>query len=466
MLELNKKEKGNVNYIIVILVLYSIISLGVTFYLISARNSKNDISNSIRIEESKTDEKIPDYSKIKRVSLIDKYYKNNIKIEDKDEYSGGIINYSNDTPRYKVSIRYPKISGLKNEKVEEKINTEIKNYIENLKDNSEMTDSKIENIYISADVMANFSDVLSISFYKVNFLKDNNIDSKYLGLNFRLDTGEILEFEDLFTEDASMKSIISQSAYKYLAFEYATKDEEFDMFKDMNEFDYSKVENNVYRLMNEYNQNPNIEFYFNESKIYVYIQEKIIPIDMIDFYKYINIYNLVESHKSLYSDGNREKINYIFGMALFENYEYFDKISNNIFLGVYNGYKDAEGGTYNETYTEYMKNYNEYKDKIIDAIKDYERENEKASIYNINYIDVNDEELLRIVAEKIEVDDLDEQIDEVYAKASRGNGRDGIDSISFYELHNEYKVYNIQINEDISGKLDITQEEIVSDEDV
>ena len=466
MLELNKKENGNVNYIILILVLYGIISIGVTFYLISVKNNKNDILSDVEIEENQTNEINYDYSKIKRVSLTDKYYINNIKIENKDEYSGGIINYNGDTPQYKVSIRYPEISGLKNKKIEEKINTEIKNYVEELKDNSEMIDPEIENIYISADIMANFSNVLSISFYKVNFLKDNNIDSRYLGLNFRLDTGEILEFKDLFTEDASMKSIISQSAYKYLAFEYATEAEEFDMFKDMNEFDYSKVENNVYKLMNAYNQNPDIEFYFNESKIYVYIQEKIISIDMINFDRYINIYNLVEPRESLYSDGNRKKVNYIFGMAIFENYEYFDKISNNIFLGIYNGYKDAENTTYNETYTEYMKNYNEYKDKIIDAIKDYEMENEKSSIYNIDYIDVNDEaeyKQLRVFAEKIEVDDLDKEIDEVYAKGSRGNA---MDLISFYELHNEYRVYNVQINEDINGELNVTQEEILSDEDV
>lgn len=470
MLELNKKEKGNVNYAILILVLYSILALGVTFYLISVKNNKKDISSNIKIEENITNEnkKTPDYSKIKRVSLTDKYYINNLKIENKSEYAGDIVNYSNGTPQYKVSINYPEISGLKDIKVQEKINNDIKNKIEELKDNLEIKDSEINNIYISADVMGNFSDVLSISFYKANFLENNDVKSKHTGLSFRLDTGEKLEFEDLFTEDASLKSIMSQSAYKKLAYEYATEAEGFDMFRDMNEFDYSELENRVYKFMNLYNQNPDIEFYFSETSIYAYFQDKLITIDMIDFDKYINIYNLVNSNKSLYTNQNKEKINYIFGTAIFEKYEYFDKISDNVFLGIFNDYKNPNDETYNELYTEYMKTYNQYKDKIIDAIKDYEKENEKSVIYDISYlyIDKYNDNLLSISADKIEIDDLDSQVDEVYAKASRKSTLDGSGAISFYELHDEYKTYNVKISEDENGILDISQEEIVSSDDV
>lgn len=468
MLELNKKEKGNVNFIILMLVLYSIVALGITFYLISIKNDKKDLQSSKKIENNQESFKgtSPDYSKIERISLTDKYYINNIKIENKQEYSGDIVGYNEDTPLYKVSINYPEISGLNDKKIEQKINTEIKNQIKNLRNNDEFTEKEIDSTYISADVMGNFADVLSISIYKSNFLKNNDVTFKYIGLNFRLDTGEKLDFKDLFTEDASIKNIVSQSAYKSLAIQYVSKQEDFDMYRNMEEIDYSEVENKVYKFMNRYNQNSEFEYYFNESLIYVYQKNDFITIDMVDFYKYINIYNLVKTNRSLYNSGNKEKINYIFGIPLFENYEYFDKISNNIFLSIYNGYKNYNDETYNEMYTEYMKNYNKYKDKIVSSIKDYETGNENATIYNINYIDVDKEEensLLRIHAEKIEVEDL-EEIEEIYSKASRSK-TDG-ETISFYGLHEEYKVYNVQISEDISGELDINQEEIVSQEDV
>ena len=179
MLELNKKEKGNINFIILVLVLYSIIALGVTFYLISIKNNKKDLSVNIKQEDIKENIKETlDYSKIERISLTDKYYINNIKIENKEEYAGDIISYSEDIPQYKVSITYPEISGLSNKKIEEKINTEIKNQIEILKDNAEILDSEINNMYISGDVMANFADVLSISIYKSNFLKNNDVTFK------------------------------------------------------------------------------------------------------------------------------------------------------------------------------------------------------------------------------------------------------------------------------------------------
>ena len=466
MLELNKKEKGNINFIILVLVLYSIIALGVTFYLISIKNNKKDLSVNIKQEDIKENIKETlDYSKIERISLTDKYYINNIKIENKEEYAGDIISYSEDIPQYKVSITYPEISGLSNKKIEEKINTEIKNQIEILKDNAEILDSEINNMYISGDVMANFADVLSISIYKSNFLKNNDVTFKYIGLNFRLDTGEKLEFKDLFTEDASVKSIIARAAYKSLAFQYAVEQEDFDMYRNMDEFDYSEVENCVYKFMNSYNQNSHIEYYFNEALIYLYQNDSFITVDMIDFYEYINIYNIVKQNRSLYSNGNKEKINYVFGMPLFENYEYFDKISDNIFLSIYNGYKSSEDTTYNEMYTEYIKNYDKYKNRIVSSIKDYERENKNAVIYNIKYIDVNSEEnhLLRAVAEKIEIDDLDKNLDEIYAKASRGDGMDGI---SFYNLNEEYKTYNVSINEKETGELEIIEESIVSYSDI
>ncbi len=115
-----------------------------------------------------------------------------------------------------------------------------------------------------------------------------------------------------------------------------------------------------------------------------------------------------------------------------------------------------------------MKTYNQYKDKIIDVIKDYEKENEKSVIYDISYlyIDKYNDNLLSISADKIEIDDLDSQVDEVYAKASRKSTLDGSGAISFYELHDEYKTYNVKISEDENGILDISQEEIVSSDDV
>ena len=116
-------------------------------------------------------------------------------------------------------VTFPEISGLKNKQIQNKINSEIENVLDELINKNEINDKQIESIFISANVDGNFSDVISVSIYKTIYFSEEKYEFTENGVSFRLDTGEKIKFSDLFTEDASIKNIISQSAYDNFSFE-------------------------------------------------------------------------------------------------------------------------------------------------------------------------------------------------------------------------------------------------------
>lgn len=468
MSESNKKKR-KINSIVLFLFIYAIIAICVTFYLIYEKNDgkiDNQVLSGV-INKNEEDEKF-DYNNIQRINLTDKYYVNNIKIEVKEKNLGEIVTESNsytNMPRYKVEMRFPKISGLMDEKVQNQINSDIEKKIDNFIKKEELNNENIDTINISADINGNFSDVLSVGIYKTTFFKNEEYESEYIGANFRLDTGEEIKFSDLFTEDASIKNIIAQSAYNNLGFEYGVySNENIDSLEgNMDKIDYSKVENDVYRLVSKYNRNPEIEFYFTYNTILAMIDSKsMVSIKMNDFYEYMNIYNLVFTKESLYTEGDNEKVNYVFGAPIFEGYRYFDKISDKTFLGIYNAsaaYIDEN--IYDESYEETEKVIKKYTDKIIDGIKEKEENNPKAQIYNITFLHITEDGTLNATAEKVEVDkkELDGKIEEVFSKASRQTAGEAI--IYLLGLYEEYDVYNVEITEK-NGKLEFKQTDMNS----
>ena len=447
MSESNKKKS---NKIWLFLLIYTVLAVCVTFYLIN-RNSNNKSLELGEKEEIENHENNIDFSNIQRIKLTDKYYKNNIEIKEKYKYLGDIIGYDEyeNKPRYKVMVTFPEISGLKNKQIQNKINTEIENVLDELINKNEINDKQIESIFISANVDGNFSDVISVSIYKTIYFSEEKYEFTENGVSFRLDTGEKIKFSDLFTEDASIKNIISQSAYDNFSFEYGIYNNTDTLEGNMDDIDYSKMENDVYKIVYNYNKNPEIDFYFSYNSIIAIINNKMITIEMSKFYEYIDIYNLVFTKESLYENGDKEKINYVFGMPVFEGYQHFEKIDNNTFLGIYNpslSYIENDE-IYDEQYEETRKVIEKYKDKLISEIKTKEKNNKKAQIYNIHYIYTDENNNLTASGEKIEVDskEFDEKIDEVYARASREKSGEAI--VYFGGLYDEYDVYNIEISE-------------------
>lgn len=469
MSELNKKSYNKLLKFVVIYVFLIIIVTMLAMFLYSKYNIEIDLSKYLgksglvenEIDEGKVVSEINtteseilenkiakeenyDYSNIKRTTYLDKYYLNNLKKEDKKIKLEDIDKYkSKKIPKNKVSIEYFEINGLKNKDIENKINKEIEDRVKEIILDEEIYDKNIKHIRISASLEyhgnenVGFADLLSISLQKnieyINSEKEYDFDYKYYGnLNFRLDTGEKLKLEDLFTKDASIKNILAQSIYNQLAFEYGLNPETGD--GNFDDVDYGKIENDVFNIINEFNSQKEKIFTFGITYINIIVDDIMYSISTADYKDYINLYNIVNTEESLYENGNNEKVNYAFGEPYPSSFEYFGKISDNIYLSVFNVNK-IYGNFFEQPYFGSESCY-EYTDKLINNIdeiiyairNDDKNDDNKGYIYNISYY--NNKNDMRLIenfegtvfeAQKLEIDleNFDENAQMAYSTNCR-----------------------------------------------
>ena len=181
MFQLSKK-----NIIIILLIWIVLIVLTILLALYSNKNiDYNPKENDITV----------DYKGINYYSL---YNENDLiinKIEDKKVVNGKTVYYT-----------YIKIEGLKNKDIENKINEEIYDYI--------MTSLENGRSYVYTQVEANFSNILSVLFYTQD---DSYERFRYDAYNYDLTTGNEIKFEDLFTNNANISSILYGGFYDRLS---------------------------------------------------------------------------------------------------------------------------------------------------------------------------------------------------------------------------------------------------------
>ncbi|MGN1298518.1 MAG: hypothetical protein ACI4UE_00825 [Candidatus Scatovivens sp.] len=148
---------------------------------------------------------------------------------------------------------------------------------------------------------------------EVNEYGYNEWKNEYKGLNYNLTTGEYLEFEDLFTNTASIKNIVSQSSYTSLASKYL--DEEYintnTLETDMDTVKNPNLEEETFRIVNNYISGKKFEFYFSSNYIYLIDDENVIEIKMADFYEDIAIYNRFLSKTEIFENKSTKEL-YVF----------------------------------------------------------------------------------------------------------------------------------------------------------
>lgn len=450
-------------------------------YTNKEENEKEIVSNKIETQEIVQSNVVQDNTiqEVKKLVLTDKYYINNIEFTDQKIVKGNIIDYDYEgNPNYKLTATYVQISGLKDKNIEEKINREIREKTESLIVDEEIYDDSITNINIFVNnVFANFNDVISVCGHKsVQYCDPNNTEYYYKdtssSLNFRLDTGELLELEDIFTKNASIKNLLSQAYYRNLAFEYGL---DMDIGSgDLSEIDYGKIENEVFNYVSKFNTQGEDDFYFNYNMVSVIIDGKYCSIDLQECPEYVAIYNLVNAEESLYENGNLEKNNYVLGPDYFANLEYFGKVGENNFLSIYNYYRqDGELSDYDKDDYPY-----EYTNTLIDNIeeikkaieKDSKKEDGKAYIYHIEYYNIEDETNV-FSGEKIEVDfeNFEENIEKIYAMGARqpmgGEFILSLFNITEDKNYEGNRVFSIMIKDnDNDGSLDVGQKLVTPDD--
>lgn len=280
---------------------------------------KNELQNTLQDEVVVSKKNNHETTK-----LTDKAKLNGIVEEREKEVYGDAIDYFeyNNEYVYKLEVNYIQISGLKDRNVQATINQAIKDKVDELKEKlmPEIDNKDVERISISAILYGNFSDVISVSieeFIHYDYNDENYENDEYnensYGLNFSLETGELIAFKDLFWEDSPIKTILSQSIYKDFAWDYAFEQDEYEWDWNMDNTDYSIIESKVYNFMYKYNKNPNLDFWFTTSSIVIpYEKSNTISIDMADFYKYIAIYKKYKSNKNLYEENTNQKEFYVF----------------------------------------------------------------------------------------------------------------------------------------------------------
>ena len=143
------------------------------------------------------------------------------KLTLSDSYSNNGLTYRTVKDEGRdIDVEYIQISGLKDDSVQENINSQIRERINKILDSNNFKKNSDGTAYVKTTVEANFSDVLSVKMY-VQFRDDYY---KSYGLNFRLSNGEKIKLDNLFTYDAPKKNIISTAAYRAFALNYYTNE--------------------------------------------------------------------------------------------------------------------------------------------------------------------------------------------------------------------------------------------------
>lgn len=267
---------------IIFVAIFSVICLIITTVLI--------LYNNIEIEQKFNEVFSHDNIGVENVSGINlkgTYNQNDLIIQEKKQ------------TKEKVEIRYFQIEGLKNKKVQNKINKEIEQIALNCYQDEIQNMNEVINVSVSMWQASSFANTISFELTYTAKIDDDD-DGWYQGfkgLNYDLTSGKKIEFEDIFTSDAPIEDILRCVSY----YEFLKPRAENNLSGKLIISDYGDIENEIALINNLYRKGKITEFYFTPSDIYFYYEkDKILNIKMEEYAKYIAIYNKFLSDKSIF----------------------------------------------------------------------------------------------------------------------------------------------------------------------
>lgn len=313
--------------LIILVVTFAIISFSVTAILINRKNNimiqegqSNDVSGNLNQgdtnQNNNVENDVNESPKEKTIDLNGLYDENDLKIEEVTE----------------GNVTFPRINGLKNKEIEEKVNNDMKTRV--MKKVKEISDKNANESMLSTSftVNSNFANVISISQF-VYYAKENIIyKSENISLNYELVNGERLMFEDLFVKGTDLHSIVRRCFYRTIN-ETLLANEEFhglhydsesnewkatywdwEKGEDVNsEYIPKLTEYEINKMIKKFFNNNSGEFYFTPTKVYI-------PVDVVDYYMYsvivfediadkVTIYDKYLTKESLYETSGIGKKN-------------------------------------------------------------------------------------------------------------------------------------------------------------
>lgn len=386
-------SKNTKIFLIIFSALLLLITIGAILY---KKFNTGSNSSQIIIESA---QKIPDLNS----SDVTAQNSNSKKLTLSDNYSNNGLTYRTVRDEGKdIDVEYIQISGLKDDSVQESINSQIRERINKILDSNNFKKNSDGTAYVKTSVEANFSDVLSVKIFvqfRENFYKS-------YGLNFRLSNGEKIKLDNLFTYDAPKKNIISTSAYRAFALNYYTNE------GISNDF-YTNIEDDVIRFMEMYNDGEITEFSFTPLTIDLYKDGSTVSIDMTKYYQYIAIYTDFVSNGNLYKSNEDVATKLpVFIKRPQSLIDLYDKVSDTCTVDVII-YGDEDFSSKEKMVIE---NYRKDLERRISTFKT------QKGIYYANYVKVskskeNDENILVFSEEEsIAKSDENKFQDEIYSK--------------------------------------------------
>ena len=386
-------SKNTKIFLIIFSALLLLITIGAILY---KKFNTGSNSSQIIIESA---QKIPDLNS----SDVTAQNSNSKKLTLSDNYSNNGLTYRTVRDEGKdIDVEYIQISGLKDDSVQESINSQIRERINKILDSNNFKKNSDGTAYVKTSIEANFSDVLSVKIFvqfRENFYKS-------YGLNFRLSNGEKIKLDNLFTYDAPKKNIISTSAYRAFALNYYTNE------GISNDF-YTNIEDDVIRFMEMYNDGEITEFSFTPLTIDLYKDGSTVSIDMTKYYQYIAIYTDFVSNGNLYKSNEDVATKLpVFIKRPQSLIDLYDKVSDTCTVDVII-YGDDDFSSKEKTVIE------NYRKDLEHRISAYKTQKE---IYYANYVKVsrtkeNDENILVFSEEEsIAKSDENKFQDEIYSK--------------------------------------------------
>jgi len=385
-----------------VVTVFTVASISVTYYAINNQDKSKSEKKQVEpiIKE-------PEYGNVIVNEYVEKRVNDNAK---------GFTSVMDTLTPNPVSLVYNGnggfvLSGLKDKSVENKINEAIKKDFPNGFPN----------------MAANYNDVISVT--------DN--PTPYQGsskfLNFRLDTGEVLKFEDLFTSGANIVSFLSNGIYKKLAHDACTvKGSNLHLNcqeKDTAKFDYVAIEDELFRLINYYKLNGVEDFGIAQGYIYFKLDNKWFKTYMGDCYKDISLYNRFKSTTDLYEKQSDDKnIITVFGVARYSTYMH-KKVTDNVYVEVTNMNSITVDAT--------------ELNSIIESVKNMATKNKNG--YYLSILLGNGEESMDVRLFEANLDYFITNIEKDIIEAHRPVGQ-GAASIISYELgeNSNYKLVSVQ----------------------
>ena len=251
-------KEVSIKKLVVLLSSFIVIAVMITTALIMTNKAGSFTDVSSGEEKNKSN-----HERVIGTKKNQKYNQNDLKIIYQDTNYEGL--------EYKTL----RINGLKNKEIENKINKELEEIEDEIRKKLVSASGEQENAYLSSNVNANYSNILSVTFY------GSKSDSKYVPqiniekfLNYDLTTGNKIKLEDLFLPGTDIDLYAQNDIYKQKLYDSFSKKNIFfnPDYWQSGELQYVLDEVDEIDFIKQYNKykNSKKDFYITTTGIGIY----------------------------------------------------------------------------------------------------------------------------------------------------------------------------------------------------